>query len=126
MPERPRDRRHFTRIPFDAEVVLTDPANGRTWQAELIDISLKGALATRPENWTAQHEQAFELALHLVGLDTPLRFEARLVRDDDAVIAFHIEHMNLDTATHLHRLVELNLGDEALLERELAELLGGH
>jgi hypothetical protein len=32
--------------------------------------------------------------------------------------------MDLDTATHLHRLVELNLGDETLLERDLAELIG--
>jgi hypothetical protein len=31
--------------------------------------------------------------------------------------------MEIDSITHLRRLVELNLGDEALLERELEQLL---
>ena len=31
-------------------------------------------------------------------------------------------HIDVDSISHLRRLVELNLGDEALLERELAAL----
>jgi len=34
------------------------------------------------------------------------------------------QHIDLDSISHLRRLVELNLGDEALLERELAALGG--
>jgi len=31
-------------------------------------------------------------------------------------------HIDIESVTHLRRLVELNLGDPALLERELHEL----
>ena len=50
--------------------------------------------------------------------------EANLVHVQDEHIGFQYQNMDLDTATHLHRLIELNLGDEKLMERELAELAG--
>ncbi len=36
---------------------------------------------------------------------------------------FRCEHIDIDSITHLKRLIELNLGDEALLHRELAHLI---
>jgi hypothetical protein len=35
------------------------------------------------------------------------------------------ESIDLDSITHLRRLVELNAGDPALLERELTALVAG-
>jgi hypothetical protein len=37
-------------------------------------------------------------------------------------IGLYIEQLDLDSASHLQRLMELNLGDSDTLERELAEL----
>jgi hypothetical protein len=41
-------------------------------------------------------------------------------------IGFQSINMDLDTATYLYRLIELNIGDEKLMEKELVELTGLH
>ena len=38
-------------------------------------------------------------------------------------VGFICEHIDLDSISHLKRLVELNLGDEDLLHRELHALI---
>lgn len=63
-----------------------------------------------------------------VTLDIPLSDEARIAFEGRARwqeglwLGLEIEAMPLESATHLRRLVELNLGDEALLEREFAAM----
>ena len=42
---------------------------------------------------------------------------------DTQSIGFHCQLIDLDSITHLKRLVELNLADEGLLHRELSALL---
>jgi hypothetical protein len=49
--------------------------------------------------------------------------EVELVHDDHNQLGFHCSHIDVDSISHLRRLIELNLGDEAELERELAALL---
>lgn len=44
----------------------------------------------------------------------------------DGLLGFECQHIDLDSISHLRRLVELNLGDEELLERELALLVSAH
>ena len=119
------DKRHFTRIPFDANITLTDPASGQSWQSALLDISLKGILIASPAEWQGKPEQAFDVELHLSGAvdGIKLHMEVRVAHIENNHVGFKCEHMDLDSATHLHRLVELNLGDEKLLERELGELI---
>ena len=41
----------------------------------------------------------------------------------DHHLGLFCHHIDIDSITHLRRLIELNLGDETLLQRELAELL---
>lgn len=119
-----KEQRHFTRIPFEAEVRITDPDNGSTQVAQLLDISLKGALTTQPDGSTLQIRKTyhFELSLTAAGSGIKLQMEALIVHMEDGRIGFQYQNMDLDTATHLHRLIELNLGDEKQMERELAEL----
>jgi hypothetical protein len=45
-----------------------------------------------------------------------------LTRTRDDLLGFVCRHIDLESISHLRRLVELNLGDESLLERELAAL----
>ena len=118
------EKRHFSRIPFDAEVRITDPQNNATYPARLLDISLKGALTTQPDVSTVEINKTCQLEFLLgnSGNQTRLQMEALIVHMEDGRIGFQYQNMDLDTAAHLHRLVELNLGDEKLMERELAEL----
>ncbi len=117
------DRRQFTRIAFDATAHLIDPTDNRQWQTELIDISLKGVLIKRPADWSPVTSAKYLLQLKL-SPEVELQFAVRVVHEKDDRIGLNIEKLDLDSAVHLRRLVELNLGDPILLERELAELLG--
>ena len=48
---------------------------------------------------------------------------ASVAHIDDKTIGFTCENIDLESISHLKRLVELNLGDKALLHRELASLI---
>ena len=117
------ERRHFTRIRFDGEAWLIDTANNHRWQTEVIDISLRGAMIRRPADGPRDFDKTYLLQLQL-SEEVQLEFETRITHyDNPDHLGLHFDHMDLDSASHLHRLVELNLGDPTLLERELAELL---
>jgi hypothetical protein len=120
-----QEHRHFSRIPFDANITVSGTNSGQQWQARLIDISLKGVLLHKPDDWQAEQDKSFHLDLCLDGAesDVKLAMNASIAHVENDCIGFEYNDMDLDTATHLHRLIELNLGDEALLERELAELI---
>ena len=115
------EQRHFTRIPFDAEANIE--CGNRQWRSQLLDISLRGALLNRPADWQGQLGDRCRLALHLADSAVEIDMDAEVAHLEDDHIGFHCLHIDLDSVTHLRRLVELNLGDQALLERELAELL---
>lgn len=121
------EHRRFTRIPFDAEVHIRDPLNKKSWRSELIDISLKGLKLSTPVDWnekwdTAEHSN-FEITLILAKDDIEIRIQATLKHHDEAALGFLTLHIDVDSASHLHRLLELNLGDSKLLDREYIELI---
>ena len=119
-----KEQRHFSRIPFDAEVEISEPSTGANYTGKLMDISLKGALTTKPDGLNAEIGQSYQLQLLLTasGNELKLQMDASIVHMEANRLGFQFLSVDLDTATHLHRLVELNLGDEQLMEKELAEL----
>jgi len=121
MTDSPSDRRRFQRIEFDAATELVQ--GDQHWPVELHDLSLKGLLVRRPEGWDADAEQPFEARVRLAD-DAEVRMEVAMTHEEGDLIGFVCQHIDLDSIAHLRRLVELNLGDEALLERELAALGG--
>ena len=116
------EQRHFTRIPFDTSVVLTNSRTGYKTMAELLDISFKGVLISKPADWQGAENEHYALNLQLAGNEIEINLDVIAVHSEQDHIGFKTEHMDLDTATNLRRLVELNLGNEDLLERELSEL----
>ena len=114
------DNRRFTRIPFDAQVQLTS-ADG-SWDCELIDISLKGVLVEKPDNWAGEIEDTSMIELDLSGSDASIRMDVVVAHVGDNHIGLRCEHIDLDSITHLRRLVELNVGDTDILNRELNAL----
>ena len=121
--------RHFTRIPFDAETHILSTDNNQKWPCTLLDISLNGVLISPPANWHAESDDNFILELQLgSGHDRSLRLhmDVRVAHIESDHVGLQIMRMDVDTASHLHRLVELNAGDTELLKRELAELINQH
>lgn len=116
------EHRHFTRIPFNTSATIISARTGHKTMAELIDISFKGVLIQKPDDWQGINGEHFTLHIQLAGDEIQINLTVIAVHHENDHIGFKTEHMDLDTATNLRRLVELNLGDESLLERELSEL----
>lgn len=114
------ERRRFSRVPFDAAVRLKHPSGN--WSGKLIDISLKGILITRPPGWKPDGNQGFLVEVNPPDSPFNIRMEMTLANERDELIAFECQHIDLDSISHLRRLVELNIGDESILQRELGEL----
>ena len=114
------EHRRFSRIPFGAEAHLVN-RDGR-WHTSLIDISLKGALVARPAHWAAQVGDAFDLELHLDQGPAVIRMEGQVAHLEPNQVGLHCVHIDLESVSHLRRLVELNLGDTEQLNRELRAL----
>ena len=115
------DRRRFHRIPFDATTELSQGQN--TWQVELLDISLKGLLIQQPANWSGSAQQPFRACLYL-NAEVQIRMDVELVRSHNQQLGFSCLTIDVESISHLRRLMEFNLGDERLLQRELAALSG--
>ncbi|WP_126455792.1 PilZ domain-containing protein [Sulfuriflexus mobilis] len=114
------EHRHHLRILFEAPVTII--IRGEKFQSTAIDLSLKGALIKRPDNWSAVVGDAGILQVALSDGETVIDMEVSVAHSEGHKIGFHCDHIDIDSITHLRRLVELNLGNEELLERELSHL----
>lgn len=119
MSESANERRRFQRVAFDAPTVIAQ--GERQWSAALHDISLKGLLIGTPRDWNGDPDQPFEAMIEL-GNEARVKMEVVLTRTQPQSLGFVCRHIDLESISHLRRLIELNLGDEQLLERELAAL----
>ncbi|WP_019339694.1 PilZ domain-containing protein [Stutzerimonas stutzeri] len=119
MNETSSDRRRFQRFEFDAETELMQ--GQRCWPVQLHDLSLRGLLVHCPADWDADPAQPFEARIRLAD-DAEVRMEVEMTHSEGELVGMVCRHIDVDSISHLRRLVELNLGDEALLERELAAL----
>ena len=120
MTEHASERRRFRRIAFDATAEFRQ--SGSEWPVKLVDLSLKGLLVERPYNWKGNKALPFEVDIRL-DQKTHIKMQARLTHEDQGQLGFVCKHIDLDSISHLRRFVELNLGDEQELERELGALL---
>lgn len=116
------NRRRFERILFDAPCELH--ADDSQWQTEVLDISMKGILVKRPADWKARLNHPFEVTIHLNDRDSGIVMAVELRHIESDHLGFECRYIDIESASHLKRLVELNLGDPALLDRELRHLDG--
>ncbi|MFA7633260.1 MAG: PilZ domain-containing protein [Thiohalomonadaceae bacterium] len=114
-----QEKRHFQRITMDGQIVLS--CADAQWDSQLLDISFKGALLSTPTGWTGEQNHECEMQLILTDGVT-INMVGTIVHQTNEALGFRCDHIDLESISHLKRLVKLNLGDEDLLERELAEL----
>lgn len=115
------NRRQFTRIPFNTAASLF-LANGEH-PVEVVDLSLKGALIRPQDDLYVTVGSNGILKIRLEGVAFTIRMEVAVVHHQGSCYGLACREIDLDSITHLRRLVALNLGDEALLEREIRTLL---
>jgi len=92
------------------------------WSCNLLDISLKGMLVEPPENLDIDTDKPCALALFL-GENAAIHARVKITHvTREGYWGLQWLHIDVDSLTHLRRLLELNLNDPGLLTRELAEL----
>lgn len=120
MTEQPSDRRRFRRIAFDAKTTIAQ--DNWNWPVQLVDLSLRGLLVERPADWRGNGKRLFDVDIRL-DPQAHIKMQVKLAHDDHGQLGFVCEEIDLDSISHLRRLIELNLGDEDELHRELGALL---
>ncbi|WP_245601091.1 PilZ domain-containing protein [Marinobacterium jannaschii] len=115
------ERRRFTRIDFDAATELR--TRGWTSSVQLEDISFKGVLICSDKALDLLPGDHVDIIIHLAGDEEVMNLKATLAHHHQNHYGFSLHETDIDSMTHLRRLVELNLGDEKLFEREIEHLM---
>ncbi|MGR5151284.1 PilZ domain-containing protein [Photobacterium swingsii] len=118
------ERRHFKRIMYQAPATLHQTDGN--WQTDVRDLSLQGILITRPTGWHPSRDNTYTITFCLHECDIELSMETQLVDNNEDCLRMKIHHIDIDSASHLKRLVELNVGTDELLHRELEHLTDLH
>lgn len=87
----------------------------------MIDISLKGMLLRRPTDWSGHSGDRFRVELQLAG-GIFISMGILVAHVGSQSIGCQLDKIDIDSFSHLKRLIELNLGDARLLNRELSAL----
>ena len=108
------DRRNYHRVGFNANALLSCSDSNK--EVEILDISLAGALLkldSPPETMDA--------ATLKVRLSEEASFEMHgsLIPYDGNHVALHRDLSQPENDYHIRRLLELNLGDPDLIERDI-------
>jgi hypothetical protein len=116
------DRRRFSRVPFHHSAELTvDQSSG---PCELLDISLRGALVAVPPSVEAPLETRCTVCVRLDPEgETTIRMDGEIAHREGDVAGIRCTEIDLESIGHLRRLLELNVGDDALMRRELTALV---
>ncbi len=116
------ERRRFSRITFHRPAELE--ALAEQVSCELLDVSLKGALVEAPASFRGAVGQRCTLTIRLDAGDAVIRMDGEIVHREGTQAGIRCHEIDLDSMSHLRRLVELNVGDEQVLHRELSALVG--
>lgn len=114
------DRRRFTRIVFNTKAKMHFGSDA--WPVKLYDLSLKGALIERNADVPIDTNHAYHLSFKLEGSDIELLMSIKIVHIENDTLGVECSHIGIDSAAHLKRLIELNIGDDALLNRDIEHL----
>lgn len=114
-----QERRQFQRLHFDTHAQLV--CAGQAHPVRLLDISLRGALVDASGALAWPKEAPCQLIITL-GEGCHIAMGAEVTHLQGTHIGLRCCSIDLDSITHLRRLLELQLGDPALLERDLSQL----
>ncbi|QYJ91064.1 MULTISPECIES: PilZ domain-containing protein [Shewanella] len=117
------ERRQFSRIFFDVDATLTQ--EDKVWSTKLHDLSLNGALVELPQEF-APGPAPILLSFTLEGSDVEVTMETQVIHRQDGQLGLECLHIDIDSISHLRRMLELNIGDASLLDRELKMFIEVH
>ncbi len=114
------NRRQFTRILFSINANLDIENN--SYPVSIHDISLNGALVTAINSDSSLKGKLGTLHFLLSDKESEVMMNVAVVHEADNETGLQCNAIDIDSVTHLRRLVELNLGDSEQLNKELSQL----
>lgn len=119
MPALASERRHFVRVVFDADAALI--TTDAKLAGQVVDLSLKGALIELADAAGIEAGEPCLLAVQLG--DDLIKMAGEVAHVEGRQVGVQCRSIDLESITHLRRLIEMNLGGGKLLERELKALI---
>jgi hypothetical protein len=120
----PMNKRNFHRVAHDAKASLSDGKH--IVSGKVIDLSLKGCLVELDtDELLSVGDLPYLIRIHL-SETIEIVMEATLAHSKGTRVGFVIRHIDLDSVCALRRLVELNLGEAELLDRDIKALVNYH
>ncbi len=109
------DRRHFSRVDFRHQLTLKS-AGGKVYEGAFNDVSLRGMLF-----WCRELPENGEEVMGTLPLgDASLRIHGKVLwSSPERGAAVEFFDMDVESFSHLRRLVALNMGDSDKIDREL-------
>lgn len=114
------NRRQFTRVLFSINAILE--VEQKNYPVTIHDISLNGALITMPSVDNSLKGKLGLLHFDLADGESIVEMHVAIVHEVNEELGLQCNAIDIDSVTHLRRLVELNLGDESQLHKELSQL----
>ncbi len=115
------ERRRFSRIIYQAPATLTQGNYQLTTCIQ--DLSLKGLLLWAVDEPELDTNSIVDVTFTLPDSDISVNLSATLIMQDERILHLKIDHIDIESVGHLRRLVELNVGNDELLHRELEHLV---
>lgn len=116
------EKRHFHRVCHDALATLSHA--GQAWSGRVEDLSLNGCLLEFSQPLPVDPALVYHLSIHLT-YSILIEMDVALAHQAGNHAGFHCVGIDSDSVGQLRRLIELNLGDSDLLERDMRELIRG-
>lgn len=117
------ERRRFARVPFQGMAQLQLVSCAQTLPVQVVDMSFKGALVDLFDATDVVMGDTGTLILHLGRGEECIAMLVEVAHVKDLQAGLQCRSIDLDSITHLRRLLAVNSGDPALLERDLKALL---
>lgn len=115
------ERRLFKRVKFESNSNLE--IEDKSYEGDLTDISLRGALFYSDQDIPLNDGDNAILRIYLPPSDITLTFDVLLAHRRDNSFGFKFISEDIDTITHLRRLLELNLGEDGDIGLEITHWL---
>ncbi len=120
MSSQQEERRQYSRVPFVAQAIISQ--DNKSFITELIDISLNGLLAKTPEHYYLRSDMPCSVKI-ILSPDLAIHMQVALIHSSHNALGLHCTSIDMDSITHLRRLIESNIEDPNASERVLSELV---
>lgn len=106
------EKRQVTRIEF--HIKGTIKGKSKEISGEVSDLSLKGLFLQvdqSTDEFSLQEEVSIEIDLSDPSLDVYIQGDGKIVRIEEHGLGVHLEHIDIDSFTHLKNIISYNVGD---------------